>query len=157
PALADAATTACAELAADDTCRSAPTLAAAIAAELAVHAALRARSDGPTAEALARAAVRLAQTPKALHNLAALVVGRDPQLALAACERALDLEPDYARAHRVAARAALALGRFDVSADHAQSAADSIADLAERERWVQGLLADAPPAARAVLRAALTP
>ena len=154
-ALADAATAVCSDLAGDAACRRAPTLAAALSAELAVHAALWARRDAPVAETLARAALQLAETPKALHNLAALVVGRDPAFALAACERALALQPDYTRAHRVAARAALTLGLAEHGIAHAQAAAAALTDPSERARWVQGLLADAPAAVRPTLERAL--
>lgn len=153
--LADAATATCAELVGDAACAQAPTLAAALSAELAVHAAMWARRDPAVAEGLARAALRLAETPKALHNLAALVVGRNPAFALAACERALLLQPDYTRAHRVAARAALALGSLDRAVSHARAAAAAIPDPMERAHWLQGFEAEAAPAARPLLRRAL--
>lgn len=150
-----AATTLCALLDAGAQCAQAPTLSAALSAELAVYAASWARRDPLVALALARAAVGMHASAKALHNLAILLLPVDPAGALQLALRALTTEPDYVRAHRVAARACLATGDLVAAADHARQAARAIADPAERALWLQTLAAEAQPALRSVFAAML--
>lgn len=145
----------CAAAAGDPQCRSAPTLAGLLAAELAVHAAVWSRRDPPLGLALAEAAVRLWPSPKALNNLASMVVAADPARALQLAERALQIEPDYARAHRSAARACLRLRRVAAAVAHAEAAAAAIADRDERALWLQQLLSGADPADRGPFAAML--
>ena len=152
--LPDAATRLCAQAAGDRQCAGSPTLADALAADLAVHTAAWARRDPAVAVALGEAAVALSAQPKALHNLAILLVATAPARALGLAEQALQRQPDYLRAHRVAARACLQLVDLGRAADHARAAMAS-ADKAERRLWMEELVAEVAPGQRDKLRQAL--
>ncbi len=149
PALATVCPTAAA-------CADAPTLTHDLATATALLAATRMLPAAEQARQLLEAAAILADDdPKVLNNLASLEVqSSHPQRALALCERALAAEPDYARAHRTAARAALFLGQTDVAVQHARA---YIAARPRRETkpWLDELAGQAPPDAAAQLRALL--
>ncbi len=149
--LPDVATQQCAQASGDAQCRGAPTLADALAADLAVHTALWARHDPAVARVLGEAAVALSDQPKALHNLAVLLVHSDPQRALQLARRAVQRQPDYLRAHRVAARAALQLGDVAQAGEYALAAMAGVTP-AERQLWWQELVAEAQPHQRSHLR-----
>ncbi len=107
-------------------------LRALMSGQLAVLAGRIAPSDRRLAEEWTRAAVDLQPTAKALGNLAGLVVEREPAEALQLAERALQLQPDYLRAHRQAARAAARLGDQAALVEHLRVLADHpSADLPE--------------------------
>lgn len=99
-------------------------LRALLSGQLAVLAGRVASSDRALAERWTRAAVDLQPTPKALGNLAGLVVEREPREALQLAEQALQLQPDYLRAHRQAARAAARLGDQAALVEHLRVLAD---------------------------------
>lgn len=150
PDLATQAAAVCALVTGDPGCGPSPTLRAALAADLAVQAARAAGADGALALHLARAAARLDPTPKALNNLASLLMAEDPSQALALCEQALDREPDYLRAHRTAARAAARLGDPQALARHLKPALDHAGP--EGAKWLESLRQDAAPGVRQLLQ-----
>ncbi len=140
----------------DPRCRAAPTLAELASIELGVHATRWAGRQEGLALRLAEAAVAISATAKALHNLAVLLVDRDPRRALALAEAALQHQPDHLRAHRPAARAAVALGLRQVAVQHAQAAVRAMSS-AEAPRWLAALADQAPPAWRGELAALASP
>ena len=134
-------------------CQDEPTLTHHLATATALVAATRMLPDAEQARQLLEAAVRLAgDDAKVLNNLAALEVqSNHAQRALELCDRALAVEPDYARAHRTAARAALFLGQTDVAVAHARA---YVAARPRRETrpWLEELAKQAGPPADARLR-----
>lgn len=150
-ALPSLMTAACQSDTGDPMCHTAPTWAGLLSVELSVHAAQWAGRDRGLARQLAEHAVALAPTPKALHNLAVLLVDDDPQRALALAELAVDRQPDHLRAHRAAARAAVHLGAREKAMAHA-SAAVAEMTAAEATAWLTSLARSAPPAWREELR-----
>ena len=149
--LPDAATRACAAITDDPACSPSPTLQIAWSAALAVHAGHWARRDPQVAMVIARAAVRLHRSAKALGNLAALEVEQAPQQALEHCREALQVLPDYQRVHRICARAAVRAELADAALQQTLQALSSLPEPAERRRWLAGLRSEASPALRAVL------
>ncbi len=137
-------------------CDDAPTLTRHLATATALVAATRMLPDAEQARLLLEAAVALADDdPKVLNNLAALEVqSAHPQRALDLCERALAVEPDYARAHRTAARAALFLKQTDLALDHARA---YVAARPKRETapWLEDLANQVEPPVAEQLRALL--
>ncbi|MBI5607767.1 MAG: hypothetical protein HY902_02685 [Deltaproteobacteria bacterium] len=114
----------------DATCPTA--LRALLSGQLAVLAGRIAASDRGLAEKWTRAALALQPTAKALGNLAGLVAERAPREALQLAEQALQLQPDYLRAHRQAARAAARLGDQTALVEHLRALTDQpTADLPE--------------------------
>lgn len=149
--LPDAATRACAAIAGDPACRASPTLQIAWSAALAVHAGHWARRDPAVAMVVAKAAVQLHRSAKALGNLAALEVEADPVQALAHGREALEVLPSYLRVHRTCARAAVRAGLADDARRHTLLALTTLTEAAERRRWLSGLRGEASPAIRAIL------
>ncbi len=149
PALATVCPTAAA-------CADQPTLTHYLATATALVAATRMLPAADQARQLLETAVILADDdPKVLNNLASLEVqSSHPQRALALCERALAAEPDYARAHRTAARAALFLGQTDVAVAHARAYV-AARPRRETQPWLEELASQAPPPAAAQLRGLL--
>jgi len=140
-------------------CRPESPLASWLAHHAAVVAA-RAMASGHVASAgpLLRAAVSWApRQPKILNNLAVYLLGRrQPKTALAACQRALAARPDYLRAHRTAARAALLAGQDEAALDHARAWLAGQPASASQRRWLHGLAEYArAPETAADLRALL--
>lgn len=136
-------------------CEQAPTLAAHLGTTLGLLGAARARTDHGDAVRLLEASVRLApNSASALNNLAvlALDVGQAGR-ALALCEQALAAQPDYLRAHRTAARAALKLRRWDDAESHARRYLDGKRRNREALHWLSVLVAEAPEPAKARLQA----
>jgi Tfp pilus assembly protein PilF len=98
---------------------------------------------------VARAAALAPDCAPVLNNFAALESERGrPEHALELAEHALSVQPDYVRAHRTAARAAVRLARPDEAVAHAERY------LAARRRdrdamvWLRDLVAEAPVALR---------
>ena len=92
---------------------------------------------------------------KVLNNLAVLEVqSSHAQRALDLCERALAAEPDYARAHRTAARAALSLGQVDAAVAHARAYV-AARPRRETQPWLEALAKEVGPPADGQLRALL--
>lgn len=134
-------------------CADQPTLAHHLASATALVAATRMLPAAEQARQLLEAAVLLASDDaKVLNNLAALEVqSGHPQRALDLCERALAIEPDYARAHRTAARAALFLGRTEVAVAHARAYVTA-RPRRETQPWLEELASQAGSPANAQLR-----
>lgn len=146
--LPHAATSACAAITAEPSCGPSPTLQIAWSAALAVHAGHWARRDPQVAMVIARAAVALHRSAKALGNLAALEVETAPLQALAHCREALQVLPDYLRVHRICARAAVRAGLAADARHHTLEALASLPEPAERRRWLLGLRQEASPQLR---------
>ncbi len=81
------------------------------------------RHDDPMAGRFLATAVRWApRSAPALNNLAVLLTRQgDVREALRLCERALEAQPDYVRAHRSAARAAVLAGDPEAATRHARA------------------------------------
>lgn len=126
-------------------CGGRPTLAHHLAAAAALHGALRLDSAPNATVGLLTLAVAMApDDPKALNNLAAQeVLYNHPARALALCEAALRTEPDYARAHRTAARAAFLAGQPEAALAHA-GAYVRARPWAEAGPWLEELSREAP-------------
>ncbi len=137
-------------------CEDAPTLTHHLASATALVAATRMLPAAEQARQLLEAAVLLAgDDAKVLNNLAALEVqSSHPQRALDLCERALAIEPDYARAHRTAARAALFLGQTDEAIAHARAYVTA-RPRRETQPWLEELASQAGSPANTQLRALL--
>jgi tetratricopeptide (TPR) repeat protein len=118
---------------------------------LAVFAGHWSRRDPAVALVIARAAVRLQPSAKALGNLAALEVETAPELALAHCRQALQILPDYVRVHRTCARAAVRAGKADLAREHALAALPTLSDAKARAAWLTGLRQEASPLLRQAL------
>lgn len=152
-ALPDTATRACADITGDPQCAPSPTLQVAWSSALAVFAGHWSRRDPAVALVIARAAVHLQPSAKALGNLAALEVEIAPALALAHCRQALQILPDYVRVHRTCARAAVRAGRADLAREHALAALPTLSDAKARAAWLTGLRQEASPELRQALPA----
>jgi hypothetical protein len=119
-----------------------------------------ARGHGAAAGPLFNAAASWAPNePKILNNLAVYLLGRgQPEPAWQACRRALRAQPDYLRAHRTAARAALLARRDDAAVEHARAWLRGLSSPAAARAWLRGLAQVArKPATAAKLRALLPP
>jgi tetratricopeptide (TPR) repeat protein len=137
-------------------CEDEPTLRHHLATATALLAATRMLPDAEQARQLLETAVLLADDDaKVLNNLAALEVqSHHAQRALELCQRALEVEPDYARAHRTAARAALFLGQNADAVAHARA---YVAARPKRETqpWLEELASQVGPPTDGELRALL--
>ncbi len=109
---------------------------------------------------LLRAAIHWApDQPKVLNNLAVYLIAQGaPAEALAACRRALVVQPDYRRAHRTAARAAVMARQTDAAVAHAAAWLAGGPPSKSQRRWLDGLAQQAgEPTSAARLRSLLTP
>lgn len=140
----------------DPACARAPTLARHLGVQLGLHGAQRMRHDPTGARQLLEAAQRLApETPRILNNLAVLELeSGQPELALAWCQRALAAEPDYRRAQRTAARAALRAGRAERAVEHARRYLGNQRGT-EALAWLEALAVEAEAKADGATAAAL--
>ena len=137
-------------------CADEPTLTHHLASATALVAAMRLQPAPEQARQLLETAVLLApDDAKVLNNLAVLEVqSSHAQRALDLCERALAAEPDYARAHRTAARAALSLGQVDAAVAHARAYV-AARPRRETQPWLEALAKEVGPPADGQLRALL--
>lgn len=137
-------------------CGDRPTLARHLATAAALLGGTRMIPAADQARQLLEFAVLLApDQPKALNNLAALEIqSAHPQRALDLCEQALEAEPDYARAHRTAAHAALFLHKTDLALAHAEAYVRARPDR-ETRPWIVEMAREVGPPVDAQLRALL--
>lgn len=154
--LPDAATRTCAVLGGDGLCSAAPQLAGLLASRLGLYAAHLAPNQPALARTLLESALQLAPgQPRLLHNRAVLALQDGaPGVALQLATAALARDPAYRRAHRTAARAAIALGDLPTAGLHLRAALRGLADDAPLPAWAREALAAAPESARAALQAA---
>lgn len=154
--LPDAATRTCAGLGGDLLCSEAPQLAGLLASRLGLYAAHLAPRQPGLARSLLQSALQLAPgQPRLLHNRAVLALqDGDPDTALRLATAALERDPAYRRAHRTAARAAIALGELPTAGTHLLAALRGLPGDAPLPSWAQEVVETAPEAARAALQAA---
>ena len=137
-------------------CRSHRPATSAIGSWATLWGAWLLRKQVSEAPAYLEAAVAWAPaSAPALNNLAVLRMNHGASAtALALCERALTAQPDYHRAHRTAARAALRAGRSGASLRHAAAWLRHSRPGSQR-RWIRGLAQEAQGQGDATLAAAL--
>jgi hypothetical protein len=126
-------------------CGGAPHLSAHLGVDLALVASMVLRGDGELGRQLLQQAAKLApRAPPVLNNLAVVELEQGNAAgALRLAEQALTAQPDYARAHRTAARALLHLGRDDDAVAAAERYARQSRDAAP---WLATLAREASPA-----------
>lgn len=135
-----------------DRCREMPEVGHHVATATALIAAMRLQPAADQARALLEVAVALApDDPKVLNNFATLEMQSDhAAAALQLCEQALAAAPDYARAHRTAARAALMLHRDEEAVVHARAYV-AAQPRRETQPWLRELAGSSPPGVAARL------
>lgn len=113
-------------------------------------------APAPAREALSIAHSLAPHAPRVLHNLAVVALADgDLAAARALAVRALDEDPTYHRAHRVAARAAARQGELSAGLRHALAWAGRAEPAAQRAFIAGWLARDVPPERRAEVAHAL--